>query len=137
MRVLLDTNVIISAFAARGLAQAVFELCLEKHTIVISEFILSELFAHLRKKLKIPDEKAGSNIDYLKESCFLGEEAPVIKSACRDKEDLHILGLAEKMRPDFIVTGDEDLLVLKRFRSTSIVTPREFWEKEKKRRSRS
>jgi putative PIN family toxin of toxin-antitoxin system len=136
MKILLDTNVIFSAFATRGLAQAVFELCLENHTRVTSEHILSELSAHLSKKLKMPKEKRESIIDYLKESCTLGQESPVKKSACRDETDLHILGLAEKTRADFIVTGDTDLLVLKRHRQTSIVTPREFWEKEKKRRSR-
>ncbi|MFP4082034.1 MAG: putative toxin-antitoxin system toxin component, PIN family [Candidatus Aminicenantes bacterium] len=134
MRVLFDTNVIFSAFAARGLAQAVFELCLEKHTILISEAILSELSAHLFKKLKMPAENVQLIIDYLRESCFLGEQALVEKSACRDEKDIHILGVAEKMRPDFIVTGDRDLLVLKQFHKTSIVTPREFWEKEKKRK---
>jgi len=134
MRILLDTNVIISALAARGLAQAVFELCLENHTIVISETILFELSTHLRRKLRMPEEKVGLIIDYLKESCFLGEEAPARKGACRDEEDLHILGLAEKMQADFIITGDRDLLVLKKYRQTSIVTPREFWEEEKKRR---
>lgn len=136
MRILLDTNVIFSAFAARGLAQAVFELCLEKHTIVISEFILSEVSAYLHKKLKMPKENAELIIDYLKESCSLGQESAVNKGVCRDEEDLHILGLAKKMRVGFIVTGDTDLLVLKKYRQTSIVTPREFWEKEKKRRSR-
>ena len=136
MRILLDTNVVFSALAARGLAQAVFELCLEKHTIIISERILSELSAHLQNKLKMPKEKVRLIIDYLKESCFLGQEAPVKKSACRDEEDLHILGLAEKMQVNFIITGDRDLLVLKNFRQTSIVTPREFWEIEKKRRGR-
>jgi putative PIN family toxin of toxin-antitoxin system len=134
MMVLLDTNVIFSAFAARGLAQAVFELCLEKHTIIISEQILSELSAHLHKKLIMPDQKVRLIIDYLRESCFLGEEAPVRKSACRDKNDLHVLALAEKTRPDCIITGDEDLLVLKNHRSVPIVSPREFWEKEKKRK---
>jgi putative PIN family toxin of toxin-antitoxin system len=132
VRILLDTNVIFSALAARGLAQAVFELCLEKHTIILSERILSELSFHLQKKLKMPEERVMLIIEYLKECCFLGQEAPVKKSACRDKDDLHILGLAEKMRPRFIVTGDSDLLVLKRYRQTSIVTPRKFWEKEKK-----
>ncbi len=134
MRILLDTNVILSAFAARGLAQAVFELCLEKHTILISERILSELSVHLQEKLKMPEERALLITDYLKEICFLGEEARVKKNACRDEKDLHILGLTEKMRPDFIVTGDRDLLVLNKYHQTSIVTPREFWEKEKKRR---
>jgi uncharacterized protein len=135
MRILLDTNVIFSAFAARGLAQAVYELCLEKHTIMISEHILSELSAHLEKKLKMPDEKVRRITDYLRESCMIGDEAPIKKSSCRDAEDICILGLAEKMRPEFIVTGDADLLILKKYSGISIVTPREFWEKEKKRKS--
>ena len=134
MKILLDTNVIFSAFAARGLAQAVFELCLEKHTIVISEFILSELSTHLGKKLRMPKKNVELIIDYLKESCYLGQESRVRRNVCRDEEDLHILGLAEKMRVDFIVTGDMDLRVLKKHRHTSMVTPREFWEIEKKRR---
>jgi len=134
MRILLDTNVIFSAFAARGLAQAVFELCLERHTIVVGGSILAELSAHLKKKLRMPEEKVRMIIDYLKESCLSGEEAPVEKSACRDEKDLHILGLADKMGVEFIITGDTDLLVLKKYHKTSIVTPREFWEKEKKRK---
>jgi predicted nucleic acid-binding protein len=43
MRIVLDTNVIVAAFAARGLCADVFEVCLENHTIIISEFILSEV----------------------------------------------------------------------------------------------
>jgi uncharacterized protein len=133
MKVIFDTNVIFSAFATRGLAHAVFELCLERHTILISETILSELFSHLQNKLKMPSENVHMLISYLKESCLLSEEAFVDNKACRDKKDIHILGLAEKMHPEFIVTGDEDLLVLKKYRKTLIVTPREFWEKEKKK----
>jgi putative PIN family toxin of toxin-antitoxin system len=134
MRILFDTNVIFSAFSARGLAQAVFELCLENHTVIISEHILSELKAHLLKKLKMPGEKAQLIIDYLRESCSLGEESQVKKVVCRDENDIRILGLAEKTKPDFLITGDMDLLVLKKYRSTPILTPREFWEKEKKRK---
>ncbi len=133
MRILFDTNVIFSAFSARGLAQAVFELCLENHTIIISEHILSELKTHFLKKLKMPDEKAQLIIDYLRGSCSLDEESQIKKVACRDENDIRILGLAEKTQPDFLITGDMDLLVLKKYRSTPILTPRE-WEKEKKRK---
>jgi len=91
------------------------------------------LISHLHNKLKMPSENVHMIIAYLRESCMLGEEAFVDKKACRDKKDIHILGLAEKMRPEFIVTGDEDLLMLKKYRKTLIVTPREFWEKEKKK----
>jgi putative PIN family toxin of toxin-antitoxin system len=134
MRILIDTNVIFSAFAARGLAQAVFELCLERHTIIISERIISELAVNLGKKLMMPSDKVQLITDYLRESCFLGEETSIENGACRDEKDIHILGLAKKMRPDFIITGDMDLLVLRRYLNISIVTPRGFWEKERKRK---
>jgi predicted nucleic acid-binding protein len=53
MKVILDTNVIFSAFATRGWANAVFELCLDKHTIIISDHILLELQNNFQKKLKM------------------------------------------------------------------------------------
>jgi putative PIN family toxin of toxin-antitoxin system len=134
MKILHDTNDHFAAFATRGLTQAVFELCLERHTIITSESILSELAAHLQKKLKMPDKTVGLIIDYFKGSCLLGQESPVKKGACRDEEDLHILGLAVNVEADFIITGDSDLLVLRKFRKTSIITPREFWEIERKKR---
>lgn len=43
MKVLLDTNVIIAAFASRGLSADVLELCLSDHTVITSEHILSEV----------------------------------------------------------------------------------------------
>jgi len=57
MRLVLDTNVLISAFAARGLCYALFELCLEKHEIIISLHILNELKVNLEKKIKLPKKK--------------------------------------------------------------------------------
>jgi len=81
----------------------------------------------------MPDQHGRLIIDYLRESCFVGEEAPVRKNACRDEDDIHILSLAEKIRPNYIITGDDDLLVLKKYRSIPILSLREFWEKERKR----
>jgi predicted nucleic acid-binding protein len=39
----LDTNVLLAAFATRGLCEAVFEACLADHDVVLSEHILREL----------------------------------------------------------------------------------------------
>jgi len=50
---------------------------------------------------------------------------------CRGPDDLRILGLSEVAKPDYITTGDRDLLSLKEFHSTPIITPREFWERSK------
>ena len=128
MRVILDTNVILAAFAGRGLAHALFELCLEKHEVIISEHILSEVQRNLQKKLKMPGEKVQRIIQYLTEFCTISSYRKLDKMVCRDPNDVKILGLSEVAKPDYIVTGDMDLLALKEFHAIPIITPREFWE---------
>ena len=134
MRVILDTNVILAAFAGRGLAHALFELCLEKHEMIISEHILSEVQRNLQKKLKMPKDKILMIAEYLKEFCSFGSYKRLDKEACRDVDDVKILGLSEAAKPDYIITGDKDLLVLKKFHCVPIITPREFWEISKGKR---
>jgi putative PIN family toxin of toxin-antitoxin system len=134
MKVILDTNVILAAFASRGLANSVFELCLDKHTIIISEHILSELQNNFLRKLKMPKEKVQMIMGYLREFCTLSSYKKLDKNICRDAEDVNILGLSEMAKPDYIITGDSDLLVLKEFHSVPIITPREFWEISKGKR---
>jgi|SRR4030042_399480 hypothetical protein len=135
MRVILDTNVILAAFASRGLANAVFELCLEKHEIIISEHILSEVQRNLQKKLKMPEEKIQRITQYLREFCTITAYKRLDKMVCRDPDDVKILGLSEVAKPDYIITGDMDLLALKEFNSIPIITPREFWEISKSKRT--
>jgi predicted nucleic acid-binding protein len=48
VKVVLDTNVLLAAFAARGLCEAVFEACPASHEIILSDHILGELQRHLR-----------------------------------------------------------------------------------------
>lgn len=135
MRLILDTNVILAAFAGRGLAHALFELCLEKHEIIISRHILSEVQRNLQKKLRMPRNKVLMITQYLEEFCAVGTPKPLDKEACRDIDDIKLLGLAEVTHPDYIITGDKDLLVLKKFHSVPIITPREFWEISKQKRT--
>jgi putative PIN family toxin of toxin-antitoxin system len=126
--------VILAAFAGRGLAHALFELCLEKHEIIISEHILSEVQRNLQKKLKMPKDKVLMITGYLREFCTLSNYKKLDKETCRDIDDVKILGLSEVAKPDYIITGYEDLLVLKEFHSVPIITPREFWEISKGKR---
>ena len=60
---------------------------------------------------------------------MLGVEPVVITvpvQACRDPEDDKILELALNGRADYIVTGDDDLLVMNPFRGIAILTPAQF-----------
>jgi len=60
MKVVLDTNVIVAAFATRGLCAAVFQLCLTKYRIVLSEYILSEVAEGLANKIRLPHARDNS-----------------------------------------------------------------------------
>jgi uncharacterized protein len=128
VKIILDTNVIIAAFAARGLCSAVFELCLDRFDVVLSESILQETRNHLHDKIKLPVAQCEAIISYLRANCSVSQVDDVEASACRDKDDLHVLGLAQHASADYIITGDKDLLDLVKYVSTIIVTPREFWK---------
>lgn len=127
MRVVLDTNVIIAAFAARGLCAEIFEVCLAEDTIIISEHILSEVRENLIKKIHLKKDIVQNIIEYLRDTAELFEPQQIDKSACRDKDDLKIIGAALNGNADFIVTGDNDLLALKEYKGIKIITPREYW----------
>lgn len=45
---------------------------------------------------------------------------------CRDPDDNHLLALCKDGKADLLITGDKDLLVLKKFRKTRVLAPAEF-----------
>lgn len=127
MRIVLDANVVVAAFAAHGLCESVFELSLSNHEILLSEALLSEICRNLAKKVKLDQHGIAAIERLLRENGTLFVPGTVAADACRDADDLAILGLAEAGRAEYIVTGDVDLLVIKRFGRCRIVTPRQFW----------
>ena len=132
MRLVLDTNVIIAAFAARGLCADVFEVCLESQNIIISQHILSEVERNLIKKIRLPKNIVRDVIDYLGEVTEIVEPENLDESVCKDKNDIPVIGTAISGKARFIITGDNELLSLKKFRKIAIVSPRDFWNYLKK-----
>lgn len=127
MKVVLDSNVVIAAFASRGLCSDVFELCLYEHSVVLSRSLLQEIHRGLRNKVKLPQSLADSIRRFLSSEAEIVTPARVPKDSCRDPSDNKVLGTAVASKADAIITGDEDLLVLRQFRSIPILSPREFW----------
>jgi putative PIN family toxin of toxin-antitoxin system len=127
VKTILDTNVIIAAFASRGICHAVFDLCLDRCEIVVSEEILREVLTNLNDKIKLPLPQCESIVSYLRESCFISGIDDLDASLCTDKSDIHILGLVQRSLVEYVITGDKDLLDLVKYKSAKIITPREFW----------
>ncbi|MDH5717573.1 MAG: putative toxin-antitoxin system toxin component, PIN family [Spirochaetia bacterium] len=132
MTITLDGNVIVAAFASRGLCNSVFELCLDRFHIVINEFILDEVRKALINKIKMPINQVNIIIDFLKDFCdIITHDKPAVR-VCRDLDDDNILSLAKASKSSMIITGDKDLLILKKYKNIKILTPRDFWDEVRK-----
>lgn len=129
MRVVFDSNVLIAAFATHGLCHSLFEICLRSHEIVISDFILSEVEQKLVKKIKIPASGVREILSFLENHCLKAKPVPVPAGLCRDPKDMAIIGLAAASGAECLVTGDEDLLILKRFHESAIISPRQLYDR--------
>lgn len=128
MRIVLDSNVILSAFAARGLCRAVFEVCLDTHEVIISRHILEEVRHGLVTKLKMPASGSEEIISYLEEFCTMGNEGREIPEVCRDPDDDRVIALAVCEGALYVISGDRDVLDLGQCAGVSMCTPRQFWE---------
>ena len=133
MRILFDTNVLISAFVTRGHSSEVFDHCLSEHMIYISPWILNEVQRTLTRKFRFPVNKTQQITRFIKGHCQVIRPRPLTKRVCRDADDDNVLAAALHAKADFIVTGDTDLLVLKSFRGIQIVSPSDFWKFESQR----
>ena len=129
MRVVLDTNVIVAAFATKGLCLDIFEVCLLDHSIIISEYILLEVKEKLIEKIHLTQSSVNDIVSYLRNQAEVVMPEELHESVCRDKDDINIIGTALSGNARFIITGDEDLLSLKKYKNVEILTPREFWSK--------
>jgi len=132
MKVILDTNVVIASFATRGLCHSVFEICLDRFDIVISSTLIEEIRKGLKEKLKLPEIFIAEVLDYLSENATLLEINKLLSGVCRDPDDDHIISLADSSGAEYLITGDQDLLIMKIYGCTQIVTPRQFWQLSKK-----
>jgi uncharacterized protein len=127
MKIVLDSNVIVAAYAGRGLCSSLFELCLDRYEIIISDYILSEVYRALHEKIKIPKDKTSMIIDYLKEVCVVSKYEKLSGKVCRDRNDDDIIALALSNDVRYIITGDKDLLDMAKFKSVKMLSPRDFW----------
>lgn len=126
MRVVLDTNVLVAAFIARGVCTDVFERVIAEHELVLSTHILREFEHVMTKKLRFDASRVERPLALLQRIGRVEEPEPLPKPVCRDKDDDAVLALARSSGAACIVSGDDDLLVLSEFETIPIVSPRAF-----------
>ncbi len=124
MKVIIDTNIFISVIIMKSRVLKDFLDCIGgEHTLCFSETLIQEVLSvFLRFKATL---KAIQVFQDIVSNSELFDPDQNIK-ACRDPKDDFLLDLCEVSEAELLITGDKDLLVLKQWEITQIVTPKEF-----------
>ncbi|MEZ5457935.1 MAG: putative toxin-antitoxin system toxin component, PIN family [Steroidobacteraceae bacterium] len=128
MRVALDTNVLVSAVATRGLCADVLNLVLAEHELIVGETVLAELKRVLRERIRVPVHVVAEVDNLLRQEATVIPKVEPLRMRIRDKSDLAVLSEAVAGRAEVLVTGDKDLLELPIAAPVQVMTPRTFWE---------
>lgn len=131
MKIVFDSNVLISAFATVGTSKEVFEYCALSHTVISSPYILNEILRGLTKKLKFQLQEAMGVIGFLKKFISIVSPRATGLIKFQDNKDIPLLELIQEVEADIFITGDKKLLDLKRWGKTKIISPSGFWKVEK------
>ena len=129
MRLVLDTNVLVSAFLWKGTPGRLVELATEKEiTLHTSRALVDELSEVLHRK-KFAKQVAATGyaaaqiVRNFRRLAHAVSARILTQQASRDPDDDALLACAAAARADLIVSGDDDVLALKQYRGIPIVTP--------------
>jgi putative PIN family toxin of toxin-antitoxin system len=124
-----DVNVLVSMLINHDVAGIKWLFNKQTFRVMISSGLLGELEEVLmrpqfRRYLTVAEaERAVRRIE---NRSVLVETAFQVRPISRDPKDDYLLALAKKGKADFLITGDEDLLVLKKHGKTRILKPAAF-----------
>lgn len=128
IKVLIDTNVYISAIAFGGSSRQVINAVITGKVVnYISSEILDELTDVLKRpKFAYDKTVIRSIISEIEKISELFNDYPEIDLVKQDSKDNHVLSCALHAKVDYLVTGDCDLLTLKLPGNLIILTPSEL-----------
>lgn len=128
IKVILDTNIIVSSIVFGGKPRDIFDLIQEnKIQAFASSFILYELEEVLTKKFNFNDEKLKDVKDLIKKNFIIISPKSTIDVIKNYPLDNKILEVAVEAKADYLITGDKKhILKLKKIKKTKIVSPEEF-----------
>jgi uncharacterized protein len=130
VKVFFDTNVLVAAYATHGACNELLNYCIARHSLYTSNFVLDELAEKLLYRIKLSGDETEMIILFLRRNCSIAVEAPINRAISRDRDDDHVLAAAIGAKVNCIITGDNDLLILKKVDGVVIVKPADFWKLE-------
>jgi len=128
VKAVFDTNIFVAAFVSEGICARLLRRARKKQVFLYTSTIILEEFQ------KVLSKKLSASPKEIKEALKLVEEAVEgvvepsheVLGVCRDADDDRILACALAVDAKYLVMGDEDLLILKKYKGIRIVSPRDF-----------
>jgi putative PIN family toxin of toxin-antitoxin system len=130
MKLVLDTNIFISAYYWGGNSQKIIGRIIDGlDELYVSEKTLEEISEVMaRPKFKTEQKTIAKYIETIEKNCKKVFTEGKIKGICRDIDDDDKLECGIICKADYIITGDDDLLVLGNYETIEIITPKEYLE---------
>ena len=128
MRILLDTNVLVAAFATRGFCLDILQLVLAEHTLLVGKTVLDELERTLADKLGMPAARVEEVVGFVRDHADVVQPGRPAARPDIDPDDRWIVAAALAGNADLLVTGDRELVDAGPAGDVRIITPRDFWE---------
>ena len=134
-RAVLDTNVLISGLIfAQGPPRQILDAWLESlFTLVTSLYLVEELvhvlsYPRITERLRLDEEELAAVLDALLSKAEVTSGRLRLPGVTRDPKDDSVVACAKEGEADYIVSGDQDLLVLGEYEGIQVITPRQFVE---------
>jgi putative PIN family toxin of toxin-antitoxin system len=129
MKLVVDTNVLVSSFLWKGTPGRLIELAGEKECRLFTSRVLIDELAEVLQRKKLANQVQATGFttaqmlhNYQKLATMVTARR-LAQQVSRDADDDAVLACALAAQADLIVSGDDDLLVLKQFQEIRIVTP--------------
>jgi putative PIN family toxin of toxin-antitoxin system len=128
VKLVLDTNIFISAFFWGGIPRKIVErINSGVDSLYVTDAILDEITQVLaRPKFNVDEVVIARLITAIRRVSVCVAIDGVIKGVCRDNKDDMILECGWRCGADYIITGDDDLLSLKNFKGIGIITASQY-----------
>ena len=130
MRILIDTNILISGLYFHGLPKKLLsEIDFEKFNLCVNDEIISEYIDKIDNKFSKSKYILNKDLRQKIFGSFKSFDKVSDLKICRDPKDDKFINCAIDAKAIYIVSGDNDLLTIKNFAGIEIVTAREFYDK--------
>ncbi len=133
IKAVLDTNVLISGLVSNHGTprQLVDDWLADRYTLVSSLYLFKELtrvltYPKIAKRLRLSQAELDTILTTLLVKTEMTPGQLRLPGVTRDPKDDPVVACAKEGQADYLVSGDQDLLVLENYKGIPIITPQQF-----------